>query len=196
MDERLLSHDVIVFDVGNVLVEFDAKRISAGFGLNEALYRGVFESGLWFWEDTGLISNGALADLMCEAAHTESREDYLKVIDLLEHFDRFERPFSGSLLLPELKKAGKKLYYLTNYSASVFERTCARFPYFQYFDGGVVSGREHILKPMPRIFELMCERYGFQPKDAVFVDDNADNIAAAKKLGFAVWQFEGRPIEE
>ena len=196
MDERLIRHDVIVFDVGNVLVEFDPRRISAGFGLSEALYRGVFESGLWFWIDTGLMSTGALADMMCAAAHTDSREDYLKVIDLLEHFDRFERPYSGSLLLPELKQAGKRLYYLTNYSASVFERTQARFPYFQYFDGGIVSGREHILKPMPRLFELMCERFGFQPQDALFVDDNAGNTEAAKKLGFAVWQFEGRPIDD
>ena len=149
MDERLLRHDVIVFDVGNVLVEFDPKRIAAGFGFSDALYRGVFESGLWFWMDTGLLTVGKLARMMCDAAHTDSLEDYLQVCELLEHFDRYERLYSGSLLLPELKRVGKKLYYLTNYGTPMFERTMKHFPIFDYFDGGVVSGRENILKPMP-----------------------------------------------
>ena len=196
MDERLLRHDVIVFDVGNVLVHFDPRVIAAGFGFSEALYRGVFESGLWLWMDSGLMTVGQLADLMCAAAHTDSREDYLKVADLLENFVEHERPLTGSLLLPELGQAGKKLYYLTNYSTPQFERTMARFPFFRYFDGGVISGREHIMKPMPRIYELLCERYGFRPQDALFIDDNPDNIAAARKLGFDVWQFAGTPIEE
>lgn len=195
MDERLIRHDVIVFDVGNVLVRFDPREISKSFGFSEALYRGVFESGLWLWMDTGLITVGALADLMCAAAHTDSREDYLKVADLLENFVTQEAPLSGSLLLPELKQAGKKLYYLTNYATPMFERTMARFPFFEYFDGGVISGREHIIKPMPRIYELLCERYGFRPEDALFIDDNPDNIAAAQKLGFDVWQFTGKPID-
>lgn len=194
MDERLIHHDVIVFDVGNVLVQFDPVRISEGFGLSDALYRGVFESGLWPWIDTGLMTTGELAEMMCQAAHTDSRDDYLKVSYLLENFDQMERPYSGSLLLPELKQAGKKLYYLTNYSTPVFERTMARFPFFGYFDGGVVSSHVHAVKPMPRIYEILCEKYGFKPQDALFVDDNADNIAAAEKLGFAVWQFSGEPI--
>lgn len=195
MDERLIQHDVIVFDVGNVLVHFDPVKIAKGFGLSDALFKGVFESGLWSWIDTGLMTTGELARLMCEAAHSTSREDYLKVSCLLENFDQMMCPYTGSLLLPELKQAGKRLYYLTNYSTPVFERTMARFPLFKYFDGGVVSSRVHAIKPMPRIYEILCEQYGFKPQDAVFIDDNADNIAAAKKLGFAVWQFAGEPIE-
>ena len=194
MAERFARHQVIVFDVGHVLVHFDPGEISEGFGLSAQLYRGVFESGLWLWMDTGLLPTGVIADMMCRAAHTDSMQDYLKVVDLLDHFPDMERPFSGSLLLPELKQAGKKLYYLSNYGVPMFERTMERFPFFQLFDGGVVSGHEHIIKPMPRIYEILCERYGFQPEEALFVDDNADNIAAARKLGFDVWQFEGTPL--
>ncbi len=194
MDERLVHHDVIVFDVGNVLVHFDPIKISKGFGLSDKLYRGVFESGLWSWIDTGLMTTGELAKLMCQAAHSDSREDFLKVAGLLENFEQMETPYSGSLLLPELKHSGKKLYYLTNYSTPVFERTMAKFPFFDYFDGGVVSSRVHAIKPMPRIYEILCEKYGFKPQVALFIDDNADNTAAAEKLGFAVWHFVGEPI--
>ena len=195
MDERLLRHDVIVFDVGQVLVMFDPQTIADEFGLNETLYRAVFESGLWMWMDTGLLTTGEIADMMCHAAHTDSRKDYLKIVDLLENFPRMEKPFSGSLMLSELKRLGKKLYYLTNYGTPMFERTMERFPFFEFFDGGIVSGREHIIKPMPRIFELLCERYHFRPEEALFIDDSAVNIEAASKLGFDVWHFEGQVIE-
>ncbi len=195
MDERLMRHDVVVFDVGGVLVRFEPKEIAEGFGLSDELYKGVFQSGLWMWLDTGLISVGELADMMCQAAHTDNREDYLRVADLMENFHKIERPLSGSLLLPELKRAGKKLYYLSNYGTPMFEKTMQRFRFFELFDGGVVSGREHIMKPMPRIYELLCERYGFKPQDAIFLDDNEDNIRAAERLGFDVWRYIGTLID-
>ena len=196
MDERLMRHPVIVFDIGNVLVRFDRQEIARAFGLSDALYRGIFESGLWLWLDTGLMTVGEIAKLMCEAAHTSSRSDYLLTAELLEHFDRVMQPLSGTLLLPELKKAGKRLYYLTNYGTPVIERTMERFPFFSYFDGGVISSHEHLIKPMPRIYQLLCEKYGFRPQDAVFIDDNADNIHAAEQLGFEVWQFFGQPLTD
>lgn len=192
MDERLLTKDVIVFDVGNVLVRFDPEAISKGYHLNEQLRRGIFESGLWSWIDTGLIHTGELARMMCAAAHTDSEEDFLKVSGLLDGFYQHELPLEASTWVPELKAMGKRLYYLTNYSSPGFERTKERFPFFKHFDGGVVSAHEHIVKPMPRIYELLCERYGFQPEEALFIDDNINNIHAAESLGFSVWHYTGR----
>ena len=191
MDERLLRHEVLVFDVGNVLVRFDPREIADSFGLSDALYRGVFESGLWFWMDTGLMTEETLARMMCEAAHTSSEEDLARVTELLHDFVRVETALPISSLLPELRQAGKRLYYLSNYGPAAFDKTMKRFPFFQLFDGGVVSGREHILKPMPRIYELLCERCHFRPEEALFIDDNSDNIRAAEKLGFHTWLFEG-----
>ena len=196
MDERLQRHQVIVFDVGNVIIGFDRREIAEGFGLSEALYRGVFESGLWMWLDTGLMTTGELARLMCEAAHTSRREDFLLLEELLEHFDRIQRPMTGSLLLPELKQAGKRLYYLTNYGTPMIERAMARFPFFQLFDGGVISSHVHMIKPMPRIYEHLCEKYGFRPQDALYIDDNEDNVRAAVQLGFEGWLFEGKPVPD
>ena len=93
------------------------------------------------------------------------------------------------------KAAGKKLYYLTNFSSPAFERTLERFPFFEAFDGGVVSSHERIVKPMPAIYRLLCRRYGFSPKDALFIDDNPENTKAAQQEGFAVWTLRGEDIE-
>lgn len=198
IDGLLASRDIIVFDVGNVLVRFDPKHIAKQFFPAESyerLYAGVFESGLWPIIDTGLMSTGELAKMMCQAAHTDNPRDYLQVASLLDTFHLHERALSASKWLPELKAMGKKLYYLSNYSEPAFSRTFSRFPFFRLFDGGVVSAREHVCKPAPRIYQILCERYGFAPADALFVDDNQDNIKAASALGFAVWNYTDGMME-
>ena len=199
IDERLKAKDVIVFDVGNVLVRFDPKHIAGKIFSAEAydrLYAGVFESGLWGIIDTGLMNMGLLAKKMCEAAHTDSPQDYMAVSDLLEHFYLYEHALNASKWLPELKAMGKKLYYLSNYSEPGFTRTTSRFPFFQLFDGGVVSAHEFVCKPAPRIYQILCERYGFAPEDALFVDDNLGIVNAARALGFSVWHYTEGALEE
>ena len=48
---------------------------------------------------------------------------------------------------------------------------------------------------MPAIYRLLCRRYGFSPKDALFIDDNPENTKAAQQEGFAVWTLRGEDIE-
>lgn len=198
MDERLLLKDVIVFDVGNVLVRFDPWHIAHKCfpeRTADRLYDAVFKSGLWGIIDTGLMTNGRLARLMCEAAHTDDMEDYFAVARLLDTFYLHERALNASKWLPELKKMGKKLYYLSNYAEPAFVNTMSRHPFFQYFDGGVVSARENVCKPARRIYEILCERYGFSPKDALYIDDTLENVQAAQALGFSVWHYKEGPLE-
>lgn len=40
-----------------------------------------------------------------------------------------------------------------------------------------------MIKPDPRIFELLLRRYSLVPEQTVFVDDTAGNTAAAQALG-------------
>jgi uncharacterized protein (DUF952 family) len=47
----------------------------------------------------------------------------------------------------------------------------------------VVSGAEQLLKPDPALFRLACERSGLDPRQTVFIDDTAANVAAAEQLG-------------
>ena len=58
----------------------------------------------------------------------------------------------------------------------------------------MVSAHEHIIKPMPAIYRLLCRRYGFSPEDALFIDDNEANCEAARKEGFSVWCHRGEDI--
>ncbi|NKQ37348.1 MAG: HAD family phosphatase [Chloroflexi bacterium] len=57
------------------------------------------------------------------------------------------------------------------------------------FDLIVVSAEEGIMKPDPRIFEITLQRLGRQPKETVFIDDFAHNIAGARAVGMHAIHF-------
>jgi epoxide hydrolase-like predicted phosphatase len=55
----------------------------------------------------------------------------------------------------------------------------------EIFDGVVISAREGIRKPAPRMYELGAERAGVDPAECVFVDDLPFNLTPAQELGMA-----------
>ena len=60
----------------------------------------------------------------------------------------------------------------------------------QLVDHYVNSSDVGLRKPMPAIFQLTLERLGVQPDEAIFIDDNPVNIAAARAAGLHVIPFE------
>ena len=93
-------------------------------------------------------------------------------------------------ILEELHAAGTPLYALTNWGKDTFASIEADYPFFERFDGMVVSGREGVIKPDPMIYRILCDRYGFAPHDAIFIDDSGANIATAMSLGFDALLFD------
>ena len=87
-------------------------------------------------------------------------------------------------LLKQLQAEGYRAYGLTNWSAETFPVAYARYDFFRQLDGIVVSGQEKVIKPDPRIFRILLDRYGLQAEESVFIDDNLPNVEAAKTLGF------------
>lgn len=53
------------------------------------------------------------------------------------------------------------------------------------FDAVTISGQEGVRKPSRRLYEIGCERLGVATHEAVMVDDLAQNIDAAERLGMA-----------
>ena len=51
------------------------------------------------------------------------------------------------------------------------------------------SAEEKVMKPEAEIYLRTLKRLGCRPGETVFIDDNADNIAAARGLGMAVIHF-------
>ena len=87
-------------------------------------------------------------------------------------------------LVADLDAAGVPLYAITNFSGEFWPPFRAReAAFFAPFRDVVVSGDEKLMKPDAAIYRLALGRFGLQAGDAVFVDDNAGNVAGANAVG-------------
>ena len=192
MDERLRNAEAIVFDVGNVLLTFDAEKVSALLpeAHRDALMRAMFLDGhLWGKFDLGVQSNEEVAREIAQCAGIADAWEW--PLYLLAHFPATMAPLPLYGLIDELHGMGKRLYALTNYPEPSFSLTCSRFPRLMALDGAVVSARERLAKPDPAIFRLLTARYGLSPERTLFIDDAAANVASAAHLGFQTWHYAG-----
>lgn len=91
-----------------------------------------------------------------------------------------------------LKRAAERygVYGLTNFSAEKWAQTEPRYPFFEIFGGKiVVSGVEKEVKPDPKLFRILLDRYGLDARECVFIDDSAANVETARNMGFAAFCF-------
>lgn len=88
-------------------------------------------------------------------------------------------------ILRQLKNTDYQLFGLTNWSEETFPYALENYDFFQIFEGKiVVSGTEKLIKPDPKIWYVLLERYNIHAEESVFIDDNEKNIEMAKSLGF------------
>ena len=97
-------------------------------------------------------------------------------------------------LIAELRKAGYRLYVLSNMSLDFIE-FLRRKEVYALFDGEVVSCEEGVIKPEAEIYHRLERRYGLQPAETLFIDDRKANVEAAEALGWGGYHFDARAVE-
>lgn len=182
----------IIFDFGNVLVQWHPELIYTEYFGDEA-------KAWWFlrhvadltWRsrmDAGELTADCVAEL--SAQYPEYRE----AIELYDkrYYDMLTDEVPGMRdLIVELKAKGYELYGLTNWSMETFPTARERFGILQMIDRYVVSAAEKLIKPDPRLFQRLLDRYGLLAEKCTFVDDNEANVAAARKMGMNGIVFQG-----
>lgn len=93
-----------------------------------------------------------------------------------------------------LRDAGVPLALLTNNVKEFGDAWRSSFPVDELFEIVVDSSEVGMRKPDPRIYQLTCERAGVATEEAVFLDDNRDNVAAARALGIETVHVGADPI--
>jgi putative hydrolase of the HAD superfamily len=174
----------IVFDLGNVLISFKpAEFLKAKCYPEEFIARAlqyVFHSEEWLLLDNGDIS-------LKEAVLSISQKSTLTKQEIEQIFDlRKEMMFpleQNVKLLPELRKRGFLLFYLSNFPSDIFPDIKNANPFFQYFEGGIISADVNFSKPQKRIYEILLEKFSLVPNESVFIDDIEKNIHAAVQTG-------------
>ena len=83
----------------------------------------------------------------------------------------------------ELKAKGYKVWYLSNFSEKTEIECADSIAFIPYMDGGILSWKDKVIKPDPKIYQLMLERFGLVAQECVFVDDLPENVQGAVNEG-------------
>jgi 2-haloacid dehalogenase len=182
----------VVFDLGGVLIDWDPRYLYRKLLADEAAVEEFLATVCtpeWNAEqDRGRPFAEGVAELVeRHPAHAAA---------IAAYSERWEEMLGGEIpgsveVLADLRAAGMPLYALTNWSAETFGIARERFAFLDWFDGVLVSGEERMVKPDPRFFRLLVERFGIDPGSSFYVDDSAANVAAARRLGFDAVRFTG-----
>ncbi|RBI74056.1 HAD family phosphatase [Roseovarius sp. TE539] len=186
-----MTIDAVVFDIGNVLIEWNPERYYdrvIGPERRRALFSQVDLHGMNEAVDRG----GDFRETIQATAdgHPAWREEIM-----LWHDDWIELAspeIPGSVrLLRALRARGVPVYALTNFGVRNFEYAQETYSFLTEFDRLYVSGRLGITKPDPAIYARLEADCGAAPGRLLFADDRADNIAAAKARGWQGHLFDG-----
>lgn len=174
----------IVFDLGNVLISFkpaeylEKKKYPAK--TRDIILTDLFGSKEWLLLDNGEITVDEAIDLISKGSSLKREEIaffFNKRTDIMFPLENNVR------LLPWLKKKGFKLYYLSNFPADIFAEIKIGYPFFKYFDGGIISAEVNYSKPDPEIFRMFLEKYNLTAGECLYIDDIKKNVMSAELIG-------------
>jgi 2-haloacid dehalogenase len=186
--EKLLmskARNSVVFDLGGVLIDWNPRYLYRKlFNGNESemerFLATVCTSSWNEHQDAGRpFAEG------CALLRT-AYPSHGKLIDawLLRYEEMLGGAIEGTVaVLGELRSRQVPIYALSNWSAETFPVALKRFEFLQWFQGIVISGDAKLVKPDPRIFQHFLSRFGMDPVEAVYIDDNLPNVEVAAALG-------------
>lgn len=174
----------VVFDVGGVLLDWNPRY----------LFRKLFDDEAAMEDFLGRVCTPDWNHRQDEGrtfadAVAERTALFPEFAPLIEAYDRrWDEMVRGAHMatvgvLHRLKRRGVPLLALTNFSTEKISLMRERYPFFDCFDGMVVSGAIGIAKPDPRIFAHLCKTYERQPAECLFIDDLPANVLAAQQSG-------------
>lgn len=181
--------EAVVFDLGGVLIEWDPRQLYRRLLPEDDVDPFLEEIGFLAWNhacDAGMPWDEAVAEL---SGRHPGRSELIAAYPA-RFAESLVGPIEGSVeILGTLRARGVALLALTNWSAESFQHARDRFEFLTWFSGIVVSGEERVAKPDPRIFQVLIERYRLDPARTLFIDDAAQNVAAAQRAGLRALRF-------
>lgn len=176
----------IIFDVGDVLLDYRWQQMLMDYGLDESeayrVGRELFDDpdGLWHEFDLGVKSQEEIIQEF-EQKHPKDAEVIRWFISHGEYM-HVARPAIWKLV-HQLKEAGYHLYILSNYPEILFKKHTQYADFMDDMEGMVVSYMLHVGKPERIVYQTLCDRYGLNKEECLFFDDRAENVQGAIDFG-------------
>ena len=188
-----MDRSVLMLDVDGVLVGGRPQDglgqftdLETDLGLSPELLRKRFFDTYWVDVVTGkrpLLETLApvLADI-APGLPPQTLVDYWLAND-----SRLDRTLLADL--PAVRQAGMRIFLCTNQEHLRARYLMEDLGLSPSVDGIVYSAALGVRKPEPDFYWRAATQVGARPRDIVFIDDNAYNVTAARKAGWAATQW-------
>lgn len=181
----------IVFDLGRVVFAQDPQKSTDEFKQFFSYVSQTPMPQFWIDYDLGLSSFDKVAEDL--ATYRNVEVGYARdMINLA--ISKQETIAPTGRLIGELKKAGYRLYVLSNMSREFIDFLRQQEVYTN-FDGEVISCEEGVAKPMPEIYDMLLNRFSLDAADTLFIDDRKENVEAAARKGIQTFHFDRNDYE-
>ena len=175
-----------IFDLGNVIVDIDFNRVLGAWSdfsrVPLATLKQNFAMGEAFHQhERGEISDEAFAEAMCHE------------MDLPLSYEQFSHGWQAVFvairpdvvdIMHKLREQGHRVVVLSNTNRLHTTFWPDEYPEIRAAADKIYLSQEMgMRKPEARIYQELLRTEGFTAADAVFFDDNADNIEGANQLG-------------
>ena len=182
MSDSEFGCDVIVFDLGGVLMDFTGlQRLSDLSGEeNGPGLRSRWASSKWLQAfergqcDSEAFGAGVVADWGLDLTPSEFIADFRSWP---------AGPSAGSLDLLRHLHGKIRMGCLSNTNPVHWQQHLQRWGVVRYFDWTFVSHELGMMKPDPGIYHHTIQTIGVPPERLLFLDDSDNNVTAARKLG-------------
>lgn len=185
-----MTIQAVIFDIGNVLIEWQPERhydARIGQERREAMFAEVDLHAMNDDVDKGAPFKDtiyATAD-----AYPNWRDEIRMWHD--EWIQMATPVIPRSLaLLRALRNKNIPVFALSNFGIESFAYAETQYPFLAEFDRRYISGHMAVTKPNPSIYQMVEDDCGLAPDTLLFADDRGENIAVAKARGWNAHQFD------
>ena len=177
--------DAVIFDLGNVLLDYSPDRFLSEVGIQKIYHERVGnvlfnDPEVWSKLDLGTLDD---AGILKQAIRREP--------ELTDELTRYVENWANYFVaIPEnvetfyrIKDTGTRVYALSNFSRDCMKTIKEHNAFMFDFDGMIISYEHGIIKPQPEIYRLLIDTYQINTERAVFIDDIQENVQAARDAG-------------
>ena len=175
----------LVFDFGNVLIEWNPAKILATFVEEDRkrIKAAIFDSGFWAQTDTGQLT----LEVAIQAAQTLLDSSYSATVEAIftHWYETVDVYHQLQEKIFEWAQLGYGIYILSTTSEIFYAvENADLLPMTKVLTGKILSYEVGCAKPDKSIYQKLLGQYALQANQCVFIDDLQINLDAAKSLGF------------
>lgn len=185
--------EVLVFDLFGVLISFDDDLVIARLARHCADPTDAFERLHKLTARLDIITG----ETTLSRVHRELVEDHGLALSWADFEAAWLEPYHeaipGMAELVEALSGNYRLVLLSNVDRDYWQVVRAMQPELERFELLLVSCDLGVAKPGPEVFQQVCRLTGTEPQQCLFIDDTAQNVDAARALGFHGHVFRSVP---